>query len=183
MIEGIFLSTEAKKLISQVIWIFLITCHYTWMFPKIGGKTPKWMVKTMENPIKMDDLGGPPLFLETPTSIIFPLLETLPSMTSPIISSKKSHHSQWRFTTTIHFSIGFSNLGRCLLTNRYPPQINSNLLVVLLRKTCLFGQILHELGGWNLFNKCQRLTNEVEEKESDKGLVSWEPKATPPING
>ena len=27
--------------------------------------TPKWMVKIMENPIKMDDLGGP-LFLETP---------------------------------------------------------------------------------------------------------------------
>ena len=25
--------------------------------------TPKWMVKIMENPIKMDDLGGPPLFL------------------------------------------------------------------------------------------------------------------------
>ena len=34
--------------------------------PKIGGKPPKWMVKIMENPIKMDDLGGPPLFLETP---------------------------------------------------------------------------------------------------------------------
>ena len=29
--------------------------------------TPKWMVKIMENPIKMDDLGGkPPLFLEIP---------------------------------------------------------------------------------------------------------------------
>ena len=27
--------------------------------------TPKWMVKIMENPIKMDDLGIP-LFLETP---------------------------------------------------------------------------------------------------------------------
>ena len=27
--------------------------------------TPKWMVKIRENPIKMDDLGGPPLFLET----------------------------------------------------------------------------------------------------------------------
>ena len=27
--------------------------------PKIGGKPPKWMVKIMENPIKMDDLGGP----------------------------------------------------------------------------------------------------------------------------
>ena len=63
---------------------------------KNRGKTPKMdgAVKIMENPIKMDDLGGPPLFLETPTSIIFPLLETLPSMPSPIISSKKSHHSQ-----------------------------------------------------------------------------------------
>ncbi len=31
------------------------------MFPKIGGKTPpQWMVKIMENPIKMDDLGGKP---------------------------------------------------------------------------------------------------------------------------
>ena len=37
------------------------------MFPKIGGKPPpKWMVKIMENPIKIDDLGVP-LFLETPT--------------------------------------------------------------------------------------------------------------------
>ena len=36
-----------------------------WVFPKIGGKPPKWMVKIMENPIKMDDLGVP-LFLETP---------------------------------------------------------------------------------------------------------------------
>ena len=34
--------------------------------PKIGGKPPEWMVKIMENPIKMNDLGVP-LFLETPT--------------------------------------------------------------------------------------------------------------------
>ena len=27
---------------------------------------PKWMVKIMENPMKIHDLGGPPLFLETP---------------------------------------------------------------------------------------------------------------------
>ena len=39
---------------------------YIWVFPKIGGKPPKWMVKIMEKPIKMDDLGGPPLFFETP---------------------------------------------------------------------------------------------------------------------
>ena len=31
------------------------------MFPKIGGKKPKWMVKIMENPIKLDDLGGFPI--------------------------------------------------------------------------------------------------------------------------
>ncbi len=30
--------------------------------------TPKWMVKIMENPIKMDDLGVP-LFEETPICI------------------------------------------------------------------------------------------------------------------
>ena len=28
-----------------------------WMFPKIGEFPPKWMVKIMENPLKMDDLG------------------------------------------------------------------------------------------------------------------------------
>ncbi len=36
---------------------------------KNRGKTPKWMVKIMEKPIKKDDLGGLPLFLET--SIIY----------------------------------------------------------------------------------------------------------------
>ena len=29
--------------------------------PKNSG-TPKWMVKIKENPIKMDDLGGTPIF-------------------------------------------------------------------------------------------------------------------------
>ncbi len=36
------------------------------MFPKIGGKPPKWMVKIMENPIKMDDLGVFPYFWKHP---------------------------------------------------------------------------------------------------------------------
>ena len=27
--------------------------------------TPKWMVKIMENPMKMDDLGGTPIFGNT----------------------------------------------------------------------------------------------------------------------
>ena len=34
---------------------------------KNRGGPPKWMVKIMEKPIKMDDLGVP-LFLETPIS-------------------------------------------------------------------------------------------------------------------
>ena len=33
-----------------------------WMFPKIGGKTPKWMVKIKENPIKMGWFGGTTIF-------------------------------------------------------------------------------------------------------------------------
>ena len=30
------------------------------VFPRIGVFPPKWMVKIMENPVKMDDLGGKP---------------------------------------------------------------------------------------------------------------------------
>ena len=42
------------------------TIGYRDVEPKIGVfYPPKWMVKIMENPIKIDDLGVP-LFLETP---------------------------------------------------------------------------------------------------------------------
>ena len=44
-------------------------------FLKYGG-TPKWMVKIMENPIKMDDLGENPPFKETPIWENVVVLET-----------------------------------------------------------------------------------------------------------
>ena len=43
--------------------------NYMGVEPKIGGKPKKWMVKIMEHPIKMDDLGVP-LFLETPIWLV-----------------------------------------------------------------------------------------------------------------
>ena len=33
-----------------------MAASYLGVEPKIGGKPPKWMVKIMENPMKMDDL-------------------------------------------------------------------------------------------------------------------------------
>ena len=37
-----------------------------WMFPKIMAPQNGWFINKMENPIKIDDLGVFPLFLETP---------------------------------------------------------------------------------------------------------------------
>ena len=48
--RGVFsVDVEVETLVGWVIWVF----------PKIGVFPPKWMVKIMENPMKMDDLGVP----------------------------------------------------------------------------------------------------------------------------
>ena len=47
--------------------IFVANGFYIWVFPKIRGKPPKWMVY-IGKPYSMDDLGVP-LFSETPISI------------------------------------------------------------------------------------------------------------------
>ena len=44
---------------------FLLNMVIVYLGVSINRGTPNWMVKIMENPIKMDDLGVP-LFLETP---------------------------------------------------------------------------------------------------------------------
>ena len=43
---------------------------YLYMGISKNNGIPKWMVKIMENPIKMDD-SGVPLFLETPPFVSF----------------------------------------------------------------------------------------------------------------
>ena len=54
----------------------VVVCTYWYMgVSKNRGKPPKWMVKIMENPIKIDDLGVP-LFLETPIYIYIFFLHT-----------------------------------------------------------------------------------------------------------
>ena len=46
--------------LNQVRLCVYICIYNMCVFPKIGVFPPKWMVKIMENPIKMDDLGGKP---------------------------------------------------------------------------------------------------------------------------
>ena len=53
-------------------FIYKYTCILQMGVSKNRGGPPKWMVKIMENPIKMDDLGVP-LFLETPIYIYISL--------------------------------------------------------------------------------------------------------------
>ena len=62
-----FLSTTTFGILGLILLALCCLCYYMlliWGFPKIRG-TPKWMVKIMENHIKMDDLEVPP-FTETP---------------------------------------------------------------------------------------------------------------------
>ena len=47
----------------SAVWIPSIL-DTIWLFPKLGVPQNEWFI--MENTIKMDDLGGNPLFLETP---------------------------------------------------------------------------------------------------------------------
>ncbi len=61
-----FQANIPTSLLPGSLFLGLLECRSsTWMFPKIGGKTPKWMVKIMENPIKMGWFGGTPIFGNT----------------------------------------------------------------------------------------------------------------------
>ena len=61
LIKNWFLASRFNKIDRRLISNQVI--HHTGVSKNSG--IPKWMVKIMENPIKMDDFGVP-LFLETP---------------------------------------------------------------------------------------------------------------------
>ncbi len=52
--------------IASELWAYRLgkKQNYVWVFPKIGVPQNGWFLR--ENPITIDDLEGPPLFLETP---------------------------------------------------------------------------------------------------------------------
>ena len=62
-----------NKGLNHAMMVFLLVKHAVqkhdtlWHYTDVSKNrgTLKWMVKIMETPIKMDGLGGPPLFLET----------------------------------------------------------------------------------------------------------------------
>ena len=60
--------TTSNHLTVEVVYRFVfgsLELISRWVFPKIG-LPPKWMVYNGKPDEQMDDLGGPPLFLETP---------------------------------------------------------------------------------------------------------------------
>ena len=64
-----FLTFGWQRLVQTELQLYSIFFVYHLGVSKNRG-IPKWMVKIMENPIKMDDLGVP-LFLETPILLYF----------------------------------------------------------------------------------------------------------------
>ena len=57
-------SEDAAIVTIRMTWLtFFSWVVSRWVFPKIGVPQNGWFIK--ENPVKMDDLGGKPLFSET----------------------------------------------------------------------------------------------------------------------
>ena len=88
--------------------------------------TPKWMVKIMENPIKIDDLGVP-LFLETPIWELHRI--TVHRSTKSLLSSQKFH-----FGPTENFILRAIGLAHDLHGKRLGAPEKSEALAILVFK-------------------------------------------------
>ncbi len=73
-----------------------------WMFPKIGGKPPKWMVKIMEKPMNKWMIWGYTYFWKHPYDWM-PRVSNENTFTLDIQSPSSSH--------TFHVSFGVSEFG------------------------------------------------------------------------
>ena len=82
----------------------------------VGPHPPKWMVKIVENPIKMDDLGGkPPIFWKYPytrkplvfiiDSFFWLLVFLLQCSFWKYICRKKQHVSKWLVVINQHHQL------------------------------------------------------------------------------
>ena len=103
--------------------------------PKIEGKPPKWMVKIMENPIKMDDLGVP-LFLETPI------------WTEALFDTKVPYWWSQR-------KLMVESWGRCLAFGAFPECVSQNhgakILVADVQQGLRNIELHHGMATWNGF--------------------------------
>ena len=61
-------AVQKEQYLLYLYRLYIVLVHCIWMFPKIGGTPPKWMVYSGKPYFLMDDLGVP-LFLETPIYI------------------------------------------------------------------------------------------------------------------
>ena len=110
--------------------IFLNLC-LNWVFPRIGGKPPKWMVKIMENPMNKWMIWGVfPLFLETPNwkLLFFHVLEATLNLWTPSAFAGDRHWwiTEPPFSLITVITLGWGGVGGCvtfvnLQMSTFPP--------------------------------------------------------------
>ncbi len=90
-----------RELLEIYIYIYIYRYVGIWVFPKIGGKKPKWMMKIIETPNKNSWFGGPTPILGN-THIILPFDLSTSWNVVLFTSRKESHGTQWLAQHPVH---------------------------------------------------------------------------------